>query len=125
MTKKTAGRGSVTIGERTYATDTFEFEGITFTLRELSADEADDIWDTSQNPDKSLNNRLNTRFLLAKSMLEPVTTAEQMGTFGGRTFGTILRHFNALNTIDELNPTPPAGLAGPTPPAGGEPSQPS
>lgn len=121
MTKK-AGPGTVQIDDETYLTDTFEFDGTTFTMRELSVDEGDDIWEAAQNPDKTTNNRLNTRMLLAKSVIEPVVTVDQVGKWGGRKYTTMLRHFNRLNSIDEANPTPPAGSAGPTPPAGGEPS---
>lgn len=122
MATKKLGPGSVTIDGERYATDTFEFDGTTYTLRELSVDEGDAIWDAAQNQDKTLNARLNTRLLLQKSITEPSVTLDQVGKFGGKKYVTLMRHFDALNTVPEENPTPPAGSAGPTSPSGGEPS---
>jgi hypothetical protein len=122
MTKAKPESGTIEIDGETYATHTFEVAGGSYTLRELSADESDDIWDASKQPDGTVNTRLNTRLLLAKSVVEPSTTMEQVGKWGSQKFGTIMRHFNRLNAVPEENPTPPAGSAGPTPPAGGEPS---
>lgn len=128
-TKPRIGRGSIVIDEERLATETFEFDGDLFTMRELTDDEGNEAWDSAQEPvpggDKNatrVNNRLNTRLLLAKSMVEPTVSLDRIGKWGGRKYGTALRVFNRLNAIDEANPTPPAGSAGPTPPAGGEPS---
>jgi hypothetical protein len=115
------GPGSVEIDGERYATDTFVYDGTTYTMRELSVDEGDDIWDAAQKPDKTVDNRLNSRLLLAKSLVEPVVSVEQVGKWGGRKYVTLMRHFDGLNTVPVENPTPPAGSAGPTSPAGGEP----
>lgn len=129
MVKETLlGPGSVVVDGETYATETLDFGGTYFTLRELSVDEGDDIFEAAQEPidPKDLskgtktNNRLNTRLLLAKSITEPATSADQVGKWGGRKYTTMLRAFNKLNSIEEANPTPPAGSAGPTSPAGGD-----
>jgi hypothetical protein len=126
--KREIGPGTVVVDGETYATETFDYEGTLWTLRELSVDEGDDIFEAAQEPldpkDPSkgtkTNNRLNTRFLLAKSIVEPATGADRVGKWGGRKYTTMLRAFNKLNSIDDANPTPPAGSAGPTSPDGGD-----
>lgn len=128
MTAKKNGRGTTVIDGESYATETFEFDGTMFTLRELSVDEGDDIWEASQEPidakDTSkglkLNTRLNTRLLISKALLTPQITVDQVGKWGGRKYTAVLRHFNSLNSIDEENPTLPAGSAEPTSPDGGD-----
>lgn len=121
MTEKTKmGRGTITIDGERLATETFSFDGDTYTMRELNADESDEAWDAAQNPDKTVNGRLNSRLLLARSLVAPTVTADGAGKWGNRKYTVLLGHFNRLNSIDEANPTPPAGSAGPTPPAGGE-----
>ncbi len=127
-TKAKTGRGSVEIDGERLATDTFEFDGETYTLRELSTDEGDEIYDASQEPidvkdaakGTKTNFRTQTRMLLARSITEPSTSPDRIGKWGGRKYTTVLRHFNLLNSISEENPTPPAGSAGPTSPDGGE-----
>jgi hypothetical protein len=128
-TKAKLGRGSITIDDERLATETFEFDGDIFTMRELTTHESDEAWDAALEPvpggDKGatrVNSRVNTRLLLTTSMIDPVVTVDRVDKWGGRKYGTILRVFNRLNSIDGENPTPPAGSAGPTPPAGGEPS---
>lgn len=126
MTKK-LGPGTVVVDGETYATSTSEHAGETITVRELSVDEGDEAWDAAQEPinpkdpaaGMRVNVRANTRFLLAKGMVEPATTADQVGKWGQRKYTAVLREFNRLNSIEEANPTPPAGSAGLTPPAGG------
>jgi len=111
------GAGSIVVDGEHYATDTFELDGQRYTMRELSVDEGDDIWDAAQAPvdpknpsgPKEVNTRLNTRLLMAKALVDPVTTADQVGKWGGRKYTLMLRKFNALNAIPEDNPTPPAG----------------
>ena len=126
-TKPKLGRGSIVIDDERLATDTFEFDGDIYVMRELTDDEGNEAWDAAQEPDPAgekgatrVNGRLNTRFLIAKAMIQPTVTVDRIGKWGGRKYGTVLRHFNALNSIDSANPTPPAGSAGPTSPAGGE-----
>lgn len=128
MSERPLGRGTITIDGEPYATDTFEFEGTRYTIRELSVDEGDDIFDAALEPadpknpggEKRLNNRLNTRMLLHAALVEPATALETIGKWGGRKYTTVLRHFNTLNSIPEKDPTLPAGSAGPTSPSGGE-----
>lgn len=119
------GPGTIRIGDETYATDTFEYGGERYTMRELSVDEGDACWDAAQNPDKTVNNRLNSRMLLSTALVEPTATVDQVGKWGGKKYVTLMRHFDKLNTVPEENPTPPAGSAGQTSPAGGAPSQPA
>jgi len=115
------GPGSVEIDGERYGTFTFEIDGARMTVREISVDEGDDAAETATGPDKQINGRLNSRLLLAKSIVEPVTSVEQVGKFGNRKYLAVLRHFNDLNSLPAENPTTPAGSAGPTSPAGGEP----
>jgi hypothetical protein len=119
--KNGLGAGSIEIDGERYGTIAFDFEGVRHTVRELSVDEGDDASEASVQPDKSFNGRLNTRMLLAKALVEPPTSIEQVGKFGNRKYLTILRHFNTLNSLPVENPTVPAGSAGPTSPGGGEP----
>lgn len=122
------GPGSVEIEGERYTTDTFEYDGTRYTMRELSVDEGDDIWDSAQEPadiknpsaGTKLNNRLNSRLLLSKSLVEPSANVDAVGKWGGRKYVTLMRHFDALNTVPVENPTVPAGSAGPMSPAGGE-----
>jgi hypothetical protein len=121
MTQK-LGPGTIEIEGERYATETFEYDGTRYTVRELSADEGDEIYDASKDAKGEFNGRLNTRMLLSKGLVEPVTTIDGIGKFGSRKYSMVLRNWNKVNTLDEANPTPPAGSAEPTPPAGGEPS---
>lgn len=119
--KNGLGAGSIDIDGEKLATETFEFEGERFTVRELTIDEGDDILDAATDDKGKVNGRLNTRMLLAKALTDPVKTVEQVGKFGGRKYLTILRSFNKLNSLPIANPTLPAGSAEPTSPDGGEP----
>lgn len=117
------GPGSVTIDGERYPTDTFEYDGERFTLRAISVDEGDECWDAALGADGKFNNRLNSRLLLVKSLVEPGgITVDQVGKWGGKKYVTLMRHFDALNNLPEANPTPAAGSAAPTSPSGGEPS---
>lgn len=126
--KRPLGPGSMTIDGERYATDTFEYDGTTYTLRELSVDEGDEIWDAAQSPvDPSkpdgamkFNSRFNSRALLARSLVEPTATVEQIGKWGGKKYVSLMRHFDRLNNVSEENPTPAAGSAAPTSPVGGD-----
>ena len=122
------GHGSITIDGERYATDTFDFDGERYTLREISVDEGDEIWDAASSPvdpakpdgPMKLNARFNSRALLARSIVEPATSVEKIGKWGGKKYATLMRHFNGLNNEPEENPTPAAGSAAPTSPAGGD-----
>lgn len=116
------GPGTIEIDGEKLATNTFELDGEKFTVRELLQDENDDIWDASLGADGKVNTRLNTRMALSKGLVTPAKSADEIGKFGTRKYGLILREFNRLNTIPAANPTPPAGSAGPTSPSGGAPT---
>lgn len=107
-------------GEKFHA-ETIVFEGERFTVRELAADEGDDCAEAATDDKGKINERLNTRMLMAKALVEPVKTVEQIGKFGNQKFQLILRTFNRLNSLPITNPTAPAGSAGQTSPSGGEP----
>jgi hypothetical protein len=122
MTKPNGlGAGTIVIDGETYSTFSWDDRGTKHTVRELSVDEGDDVAEAATQPDKTINNRLNTRMLLAKALVEPPTTIEQVGKFGTRRYLEVLRHFNELNSLPIENPTTPGGSPGPTSPAGGEP----
>lgn len=120
-TRRTRVNGYLEIDGERYATETVEFEGELFTVRELSADEGDDIGEAATGPDGKFNARLNTRLLLSRSLVDPQKTVEQVGKFGGRKYLTILQAFNRMNNLapKPADPTPPAGEAGPASPSGG------
>lgn len=127
MTSKAKlGAGNITIEGERYSTDTFEYDGVVTVMRELSVDEGDAIWDAAQEPDPKdktatrTNNRLNSRMLLSKSLVEPSVTVDQVGKWGGKKYVTFMRHFDGLNTVSEPNPTLPGGSPEPTSPSGGE-----
>ena len=125
MAEKQNGLGPTTVeidGE-TYAASVFEYEGTRYTVREISIDEGDDITDAMTGPDGKINQRAVNKMTLAKGIVEPPTTAEQVGKFPSRKYLTVLREFNKMNTLPLANPTPPAGSAGPTSPDGGAPTQ--
>lgn len=116
------GPGTIEIDGERYATDTFEYDGTRFVVREISLDEGDVISEATTGPDGKINFRLNTRMSLAKGIIEPAVTVDQIGKFGSRKFALVLDAFNKLNSLPPANPTPPAGSAGPTSPDGGAPS---
>ena len=120
--KKGLGAGSVEIDGERYGTFSFNHEGTKFTVRELSVDEGDDAAEASTDDKGKFNGRLNTRLLLAKSIVEPATTVDGVGKFGNRKYLAVLRQFNILNSLPVEVPTSPAGSAGPTSLDGGEPS---
>lgn len=125
--ERPVGHGKIRIGDDSYETDTFEYDGERFTLRELSVDEGDEIFDAASSPldpknptgPTKFNGRFNSRSLLAASMVEPTATVDQVGKWGGKKYVTFMRHFEALNNAPEENPTPAAGSAAPTSLAGG------
>ncbi len=124
------GPGKITIDDQRLSTVTFEYDDERFTLRELSVDEGDDIFDAAQTPvdpknpngPMRFNGRFNSRSLLAASMVEPTATVDQIGKWGGKKYVTFMQYYEGLNTIPEANPTGAAGSAAPTSPAGGEPT---
>lgn len=116
------GPGHVEINGESYATETFDWEGSRYIVRELSLDESDEAIDMATGPDGKTNDRLSTRAMLAKSLVEPSTGIEAIGKFGARKFSLVLAAFNRLNSLPVTNPTVPAGSAGATSPSGGEPS---
>ena len=121
MTAKNGiGPGTIEIDGEALATETFEYAGTLYTVREITVDEGDQIGEATTGPDGKINFQLNTRMSLSKGLVTPPTSIEQIGKFGSRKFGLVLRTFNRLNSLPEANPTPPAGSAGPTSPAGGE-----
>jgi hypothetical protein len=125
MTKPKVGPGTVVVDGETYATETIEYRGELFTIRELSADESADIEEVATGPGPAFefNGRLNSRMLLSKSLVEPEVTVDGIGKYPGVKYLTLLKVFNKLNSLPEANPTVPAGSAGQTSPASGEPTQ--
>lgn len=103
------GPGSVEIGGVRLGTETFEMSGERFTIRELTPDEIDEADEAARQPDKTINGRLSTRLSLAKALVEPKKTADEIGKLGNRTFLMLVRKFNDLNNLPPENPTPPAG----------------
>lgn len=119
---KSNGAEMVEVDGARYHASTFEYDGEKITARELAQDEIDDIGEACTDDKGKFNNRLNTRMLLARSIVTPVTSIDGVGKFGARKFSVILREFNKLNSLPTADPTPPAGSAGPTSPDGGEPT---
>lgn len=118
--KNGLGAGSIEIDGERYATHAFDIDGTRYTVRELSVDEGDDAADASTDDKGKFNTRLNTRMLLAKSIVEPTATVGQVGKFGSRKYLAVLQQFNRLNSLPVEVPTLPAGSAEPTSPDGGE-----
>jgi hypothetical protein len=115
------GPGTIEIDGETYGTFSWLEGAVKHTVRELSVDEGDDAAEASTDDKGKFNSRLNTRLLLAKSLVEPKVTVDQVGKFGNVKYLTVLRHFNRLNSLPPEVPTPPAGSAGQTSQDGGEP----
>lgn len=111
MTVKNNG-GVVEIDGERYASKTFDYQGESLTIRELSADETDEATEGSKGPDGKYNAALQTRLLLAKALVPPVDVT-RVGKFGNLKFQTVVRHFNDLNSLpapkDGELPTTPAG----------------
>lgn len=123
MTNQRAlGPGTIELDDEIYGTLTLEVGGKRYTVRELSVDEGDEALEGARQPDKSINDTLNTRLLLAKAIVEPATSVAQIGKFGSQKYVAILRAFNTLNTLPEANPTPAGGSPAQTSPDGGAPS---
>lgn len=112
MTDKTdrkMGPGTIEIDGEILGTDTFKIGDTIYTVRELTVDEGDAIAEAAKDDKGVVQDRLNTRMLLAKAIIEPPTVVDQVGKWGGRKFVTIMRAFNTLNSLPVENPTPPAG----------------
>lgn len=97
----------ITIDGEEYETVEVTVRDKTYTLRELSVKENDDIEDASTNPDKTFNGRLNLRLCLAKSIVSPPTTVDDMEKWSGKKYLILSRAFNRLNAVVDESVTPP------------------
>lgn len=105
MTAKT--KGYVTIDGEEYETVEVPFRDKTYTLRELSVKENDEIEDASTNPDKTFNGRLNLRLCLSKSIMSPPTGIDDMEKWSGKKYLVLSRAFNKLNSVADESVSPP------------------
>ena len=99
--KKATAPTYVTIDGEEYETTEVTAGSKTYTLRELSVKENDDIEDASQNPDKTFNGRLNLRLCLSASIVSPKTTVDDIGKWPGKRYLILSRAFNSVNSLSE------------------------
>lgn len=96
MVKKT---NTVVIDGEEYETIDVASGGKTYTLRELSVKENDDI-ETASTDDKGVfNGRLNLRLCLAQSIVSPPTTVDSIEKWPGRRYLLLSRAFNKVNSL--------------------------
>lgn len=108
-----------TVLDEDYDHEVVTVKSVAYTVRELSVDENDEIFEASKGPGGIVNDRLNTRLLLAKAIVEPPTTIEDIGRWGGKKYVQILQAFNRMNSLPVANPTVPDGSNVPTSPSSG------
>lgn len=94
--------------------------GTTYHLRELSVGEIDEIEDASKQPDGSINYRLNSRMSLSYSIETPAVTPDDIVKWPTTRYGTLMRAFNKLNTVEDPNDSGQSGSSEPTSPTSGE-----
>ena len=100
-------------------TKTVTYKGVEYTIRELTIDENDAIDDAGKDAKGATNDRLVSRLSLSKAIVDPMTSVDDIGKWGGKKYLTILRAFNEVNTLPVANPTLPDGSNAPTSPVGG------
>jgi hypothetical protein len=91
----------VTIDGEEYETVEVPYGGKTYTIRELSVDENDDIETAATDKDNVLNGRLNLRMSLMKAIVSPPTGMDDIGKWGGRKYLVMSRAFNKINSLQE------------------------
>ena len=101
MAKSPDGPKFVTIGDERFETAEVVSGGKTYTLRELSVQEQDDIEDATKNPDGSFNGRLNMRLALQKGIISPPITADDVQKWPSKRYVVLSRAFNKLNVVPE------------------------
>jgi hypothetical protein len=119
MTKSAAPK-TVTIDGEEMECEQVEYAGVTYTIRELSVTETDEVDDLAEGQKPAAAARLTTRTALSKAIVEPKVELADIEKWGARKYVALVRAFNRLNSLPLANPTPPAGSAGPTSPDGGE-----
>ena len=80
MTTKKVGpeRKTVTINGEEYEAADVDYGGKTYTLRELSVKENDEIEDASTDKDGKFNGRLHLRLCLTHSIVSPATNSDDI-----------------------------------------------
>lgn len=86
--------------------DVFLGEGRTYRITRIWVSESDDAYDKSENPDGTINGRLNGRLQVAASIVEPKTTIDDFEKITAFDLEVLFRAFNRLNLL------PRADLAG-------------
>lgn len=125
MTKTTeakTGRGTIIIDGEELETDSAEYGGKTYVIRELTVAESDEVDDAGEGQKPLVAQRLFMRMALEKSIVsvsngtgdEPRPSLADISKWGGKKYVTLSRVFNRLNTVAEANPTPPGGSPEPT-----------
>ena len=87
------------VDENGLAWEDVEVFGKTYRVREITVTESDAAWDAAQNPDKTINARLNQRMQLCAAIVSPPTTLDDLGGWGVRKIVTLLDVFDRLNNL--------------------------
>lgn len=99
--KKAKPKTYITIDGEEYETTEVSYGSQTYTLRELSVEENDEIEEASTEADGKFNGKLNLRMCLAKSILSPETPIDKIAKWPGKKYLTLSRAFNAINSLPE------------------------
>lgn len=68
-------------------------------FREVTVQESDDAYDASLNEDKTFNQRLNQRLLLASSVVSPAISVDDIGKWGVRKLIAMLDAYDRINAL--------------------------
>lgn len=74
--------------------------GKTFTFRELTVDENDEVADAATGPDGKWNGRLALRHMIALSSVEPKLTLAEVGKMPLSTYNAVSKAVNDVNSGD-------------------------
>lgn len=83
-----------------------DISGTTYRFREVTVQESDDAYDASLNEDKTFNQRLNQRLLLASSIVSPKVAVDDISKWG------IRKLIAMLDAYDRINALPAADIEG-------------
>lgn len=78
-------------------TDKVTYKGVTYTFRELTVSEVDEIREMSIDKDTGFDGRLMTRLMIAKGAVEPTMTLDDLAKFPQSVYSLVVDCVNDLN----------------------------
>ena len=80
-----------------------EFRGTTYTMRELTVGENEEVDKGAKTPDGTYDGNLLMKLAITKSIISPPTDADDLQKWGGKKYLVISRLYNRLNSLPEGN----------------------